>query len=70
MVNASNATDYAVRLRLPWPPAYDEQIIARAGRRVQRQRLLWFPSGGRAQTGAFRKRDLHAQKRAAVSGGF
>jgi hypothetical protein len=39
MVNAPYATVY----RPAYAPAYDEQIIARAGRGVQRQAALWFP---------------------------
>jgi hypothetical protein len=39
MVNAPYATVY----HPAWAPAYDEQIIARGGRGVQRQRGLWFP---------------------------
>src|SRR5690348_6158746 len=40
MLNASYATIYAFRL---WTPAYDEQIIAQVGAKIQRQGWLWFP---------------------------
>jgi len=41
MVNASYAT---VTNRTASAPAYDEQIIARSGERVQRQPSTWFPA--------------------------
>src|SRR3954452_18079661 len=41
MVNASNSTGYAAGLNCR---AYDEQIIARVGRRVQSERVIWFPA--------------------------
>jgi hypothetical protein len=60
-----------------WPD-YDEQIIARAGARVQSQAHLWFPTPSGMPTRTLpelfkseaRRGGQRAKKRAAVSGGF
>jgi hypothetical protein len=54
MVNAPYATVY----RAGFAPAYDEQIIARAGRGVQWQARIWFPRVlPRDSTGTKRKKE-------------
>jgi hypothetical protein len=64
MVNAPYATVYLSG----FAPAYDEQIIARAGRGVQRQARIWFPRVfPRNSTGTGPKK---AKKEPPETGGF
>src|SRR5436305_11771469 len=64
MVNASR---HCPRHRLQ-APAYDEQIIARRRRRVQRQPLIWFPSLSSSEARVFRANE--ESRPGAIASGF
>jgi hypothetical protein len=76
-IRRSLCRNFKIGGTLGWPD-YDEQIIARAGARVQPQAHLWFPTPSGMPTRTLpelfkseaRRGGQRAKKRAAVSGGF